>query len=68
MEPKLETNRLMLRLFQSSDASVVQVLAGHEEVSHTTLSIPHPYPDGEAETWINRTRQAAQNGDIYSLR
>jgi ribosomal-protein-alanine N-acetyltransferase len=67
MEPKFETNRLILRLFEPSDESLVQELAGHEEVARTTLSIPHPYPDGAAGAWIDRTRQAAQNGDIYSF-
>ncbi|WP_274651343.1 GNAT family N-acetyltransferase [Paenibacillus humicola] len=62
-----ETERLILRLFEQSDAKSVQQLAGHEEVARTTLSIPHPYPDGTAEAWIERTRNAAQNGDIFSF-
>ena len=38
MNPKFETNRLMLRLFELSDAKMVQTLAGTEEVARTTLS------------------------------
>ncbi len=41
-----ETNRLLLRFFELSDAKMVQELAGNEEVARTTLVIPHPYPDG----------------------
>ncbi|BBH24264.1 hypothetical protein Back11_56090 [Paenibacillus baekrokdamisoli] len=67
MEPIFETNRVILRLFEPADAKMVQKLAGHEEVARTTLSIPHPYPDGAAEAWIERTRQAAENGEIYSF-
>lgn len=64
---KFETNRLHLRLFELSDAKTVQVLAGNEKVASTTLSIPHPYPDGAAKEWIERTRQAAENGYIYAF-
>lgn len=61
------TNRLLLRLFEPSDAGVVQELAGEEEVARTTLSIPHPYPDGAAKAWIERTREASEKGDIYAF-
>lgn len=67
MELSFETNRLFLRLFEISDAKMVQTLAGNEEVASTTLSIPHPYPDGAAESWIERVRNASQTGDIYSF-
>jgi len=67
MGPRLETNRLILRLFEPSDAKTVQSLAGDENVARTTLSIPHPYPDGAAEAWIERIRGAFQSGDIFSF-
>ncbi|WP_284646315.1 GNAT family N-acetyltransferase [Paenibacillus silviterrae] len=67
MNPSFETERLLLRLFELSDAKFVQVLAGDQDVASTTLSIPHPYPDGAAEGWIERTRQAAEKGDIFSF-
>lgn len=67
MEPKLETERLSLRLFELADAPEVQRLAGAEEVARTTLSIPHPYPDRAAEAWIERTRQAYASGSIHAF-
>jgi ribosomal-protein-alanine N-acetyltransferase len=67
MTVQLETTRLLLRFFELSDAARVQQLAGSEEVARTTLAIPHPYPDGAAEAWIERTRQTAESGNGYAF-
>lgn len=51
-QPTLATARLVLRPFRLGDAPSVQELAGAREVADTTLTIPHPYPDGLAARWI----------------
>lgn len=67
--PTLVTPRLLLRAFTFADAPAVENLAGAREVASTTLCIPHPYPQGAAETWI-RTHAARfdqQTGIVFAI-
>ncbi len=67
-QPDLLSTRLRLRLLVTSDAGDVQRLAGDFAVADTTLSIPHPYPDGVAESWIASLRAPeAANRITYAL-
>ncbi len=50
--PRLATERLVLRPFALSDGPGVERLAGAREVADTTLTIPHPYPEGGGADWI----------------
>ncbi|MDH4110973.1 MAG: GNAT family N-acetyltransferase [Gammaproteobacteria bacterium] len=50
--PELETDRLVLRPFELTDAPAVQALAGARSIADVTLNVPHPYEDGMAEDWI----------------
>lgn len=63
--PILETERLILRPMQLTDAPIVQKLAGAPEIASTTLNIPHPYPEGAAEEFIQWTLEQAQTGEQY---
>lgn len=49
----LETNRLILRPLSHTDAPSIQNVARVRAVADTMISIPHPYPDGEAERYVS---------------
>lgn len=54
LQPALETPRLVLRPFAPADAEALQGLASRREIADTMISIPHPYPEGEAARSIAR--------------
>ena len=66
-QPTLHTQRLILRPFSLADALAVQQLAGDRAVAASTLSIPHPYPDGLAEAWIRTHPEQFANGKAITL-
>lgn len=63
----LETTRLALRPLSLADAPSLQGAAGAREVADTMISIPHPYPDGEAEQYIQRQIQNFKAGHSVSF-
>jgi len=58
----LDSNRLLLRAFIQADSATVQKLVGAFEIADTTASIPHPYEDGMAESWISNLETVLANG------
>lgn len=67
LSPILTTERLTLRRLELTDAPVIQRLAGAREVAATTLNIPHPYPAGVAEEFIERAQQDMDEGGSYTF-
>jgi RimJ/RimL family protein N-acetyltransferase len=66
-QPTLTTDRLLLRPFTLDDAPAVQQLAGAIEIAEMTASIPHPYEDGMAETWIRGQKDRYARGEVANF-
>ena len=63
----LNTPRLRLRPVEPADAGNIQYAASAREISDTMISIPHPYPEGEAERYIHRQRAALNEGQAVAF-
>jgi len=61
-QPVLETLRLQLRPVELSDTLEIQKAAGIREIADTMISLPHPYPEGEAERYISKKQQEREAG------
>ncbi len=66
-QPVLETERLLLRPFELTDAPMIKLLAGDFAIADTTLLIPHPYEDGVAEGWIATHQQKYERCEAASF-
>jgi RimJ/RimL family protein N-acetyltransferase len=64
--PELTTDRLLLRPFVPEDAATVRDLVSAREVAATIDGMPHPYPDGAAETWIASHAADAKAGTDHT--
>jgi RimJ/RimL family protein N-acetyltransferase len=58
--PRLTTRRLVLRAIRDDDRDQIQRLAADRDIAATTMTIPHPYPEGAAESWIAHQREEFQ--------
>jgi ribosomal-protein-alanine N-acetyltransferase len=63
----LQTERLTLRLHARSDIPALMPLIGAREVAATTLRIPHPYTEADAEDFIAGTQGELLNGSGLRL-
>ncbi len=63
----LETKRLWLRWPRASDAAAIASFASVAEAARMTAEVPHPYPPGEAERFILKSRGDNANGKALIL-
>jgi RimJ/RimL family protein N-acetyltransferase len=59
---ELRTARLLLRSFERGDIPAIVRLAGAREISATTLRIPYPYSEPDAENFIAQMDGECQAG------
>jgi RimJ/RimL family protein N-acetyltransferase len=63
----LQTERLTLRLHSPSDIPALMPLIGAREVAATTLRIPHPYTESDAQDFMADTKEELLNGSGLRL-
>ncbi|MES1021752.1 GNAT family N-acetyltransferase [Gloeocapsa sp. BRSZ] len=63
----LETGRLNLRPLTQADIPSIQRCASVRAIADTTISIPHPYPEGEAERYVLRRLAEFEAGHSVSF-
>ncbi len=61
-QPKLDTERLVLRPLRDEDAPIIQKLAGDRRIAETTLTMPHPYEVHMAEAFVAAQRASYAKG------
>lgn len=52
VQPVITTPRLVLRPWTEDDASGLRDLAGRREIADTMISVPHPFQEDYARSWI----------------
>jgi RimJ/RimL family protein N-acetyltransferase len=62
---QLKTARLRLRSLERSDIPSIQKAASFREISDTMISVPHPYPEGEAERYFERQQNEQKKGRAF---
>ncbi|MDF1767888.1 GNAT family N-acetyltransferase [Maricaulis sp.] len=67
MGPRIETERLLMRLPEMGDAANISTFLGDYDVAKNTARVPHPYPILAAEMWVMTTRASWQPGGNLSL-
>lgn len=60
--PELRTARLVLDRPTFRDIPAITVYAGNARIAETTLSIPHPYNEDDAESWIKGALEGYEDG------
>jgi ribosomal-protein-alanine N-acetyltransferase len=63
----LRTIRLLLRSFEHKDIPAIARLAGAREIAATTLNIPHPYTEDDAQSFLARADDDLRTGRSFSF-
>ena len=67
MENILKTERLTLRPLLDSDAANISLFVGDERVAMNLAVVPHPYPEGAAESYIAYSRDEETSEIIWGV-
>ncbi|MEM8571646.1 MAG: GNAT family N-acetyltransferase [Pseudomonadota bacterium] len=67
MDKEVETSRLKLRILRPSDAGALELYASDPRVARMTTAIPHPYPPGQAVSFIARMLSGQTNEYVRAI-
>jgi RimJ/RimL family protein N-acetyltransferase len=65
--PELVTPRLRLRRLRRSDAGLIALYASDPDVARMSERIPHPYPPGHADTYVERVLSGAAGDTAWAI-
>lgn len=63
----IEAERLTLRPLRASDAGPMSLYAGDKRVAEMLTSVPHPYPPGAAEAFIERVEAGLAAEHVWAM-
>lgn len=63
----MKTERLVLRPLRDSDAGLISLYVGDERVALNLAVVPHPYPEGAAEAFIEYSRKPDTDEIIWVI-
>ncbi|NDV01064.1 GNAT family N-acetyltransferase [Pseudoroseicyclus tamaricis] len=66
-QPVIEAERFILRPLRRSDAGLIALYAGDRRLARATPNIPHPYPPGAAEAFIQRASAPDRVEDVWAM-
>lgn len=67
MRPALTSPRLLLRPLRLSDAGPMALWCGQYRVASMLARVPHPYPPGAAEAYIERVLGGRSGEQVWAL-
>jgi [ribosomal protein S5]-alanine N-acetyltransferase len=63
--PRIETERLILRLPTLADLPLMVTLANDPDVTDGTMNMPFPYLEKNAINWLNRANEGFEKRDVF---
>ena len=67
MAETIQTERLLLRPLRASDAGPLTLHCSDERVARMTALIPHPYPPGAAQAFIEGTLAGRRGEQVWAI-
>lgn len=67
MPKEMRTERLTLRGLRASDAGLMTLYSSDARVARMTALIPHPYPPGTAEAYIEKVLAGQNPSEVWAM-